>query len=211
VRTLARESVLGSLEGADRQAAVEQLVAASRAGDAQAFGHLYAEYARWVRRYAVRLVRDRARAEDLVAEAFARTWAQLAAGRGPRSGFAAYLRATVVNLHLSQLKKDRNLRWVADIETAAMADPDLAAHIIETSPEDQAIARLLNTRMRVALESLPPRWQVVLLAVYVENESYASVAADLGISLDATYHLAHRARAGMRGALAELARPDSAA
>jgi RNA polymerase sigma-70 factor (ECF subfamily) len=183
----------------------QQLVEAARAGDAQAFGRLYADYAAWVRRYAVRLAGDRALADDLVAEAFARTWAQLAAGRGPRSGFAAYLRATVLNLHLTQLKRDRNLRWVADVETAALADPDLAAHIVATSPEDAAIARLLNATLRQALATLHPRWQFVLVAVYLENQPYASVAARLGLSIDATHHLAQRARAGMRKALDEVA------
>ena len=180
----------------------EQLVEASRVGDAQAYGRLYADYVAWVRRYAVRLAGDRARADDLVAEAFARTWAQLAAGRGPRSGsFAAYLRATVMNLHLSQLKKDRNLRWVADVETAAIADPDLAARIVATSPEDLAISRLLNATLHEALASLHPRWQFVLVAIYLENQPYPAVAARLGLSIAATQQLAQRARAGMRQAL----------
>ena len=180
----------------------EQLIKASRAGDAQAFGQLYADHLAWVRRYAVRLTRDRARADDLVAEAFARTWAQLAAGRGPSpGGFAAYLRATVLNVYLSQLKKDRNLRWVADVESAAMANPELAARIAATSPEDVVIARLLNATLRQALATLHPRWQYVLVSVYLENQPYSSVAAELGLSLPATHQLAQRARAGMRRAL----------
>jgi RNA polymerase sigma-70 factor, ECF subfamily len=183
----------------------EHLLDAARAADAQAFGRLYADYVAWVRRYAVRLTGDRARADDLVSEAFARTWAQLAAGRGPRNGaFAAYLRATVLNLHLSQLKRDRNLRWVADVETAAIADPELAARIVGAGPEDVVLTRLLNATLRRALATLHPRWQFVLVAVYLENQPYPWVAARLGLSVDATHHLAQRARAGMRKALDEL-------
>ena len=88
---------------------------------------------------------------------------------------------------------------------AALANPELAAQIVATSPEDLVIARLLNATLRQALATLHPSWQFVLVAVYLENQPYSSVAAELGLSLAATHQLAQRARAGMRRALDDVA------
>lgn len=139
--------------------AVAQLLDEARAGDPAAFAALYVGHVLSVRRYARRLAGREHQAEDLVAEAFARTWAQLAMGRGPREAFAAYLRAVVLNLHLSALKRDRALRWVSDIEHAALANPDLAARIAERDPgpEEATLERLFNTRLNEALSTLPDR------------------------------------------------------
>ena len=191
--------------------AVAQLLDEARAGDPAAFAALYAGHVRAMRRYARRLAGREHQAEDLVAEAFARTWAQLAIGRGPHEAFAAYLRAVVLNLHLSALKRDRAVRWVPDIEHAALADPDLAARIAErgAGPEEATLEQLFNARLHVALSTLPERWQVVLRKVYVENEPYPSVAAHLGVSVNATRQVARRARQGMRKALDDLSEADT--
>jgi RNA polymerase sigma factor (sigma-70 family) len=193
------------------RARLSQLISDARAGDEAAFAKLYVGHVNPLRRYARRLAVHEHLAEDLVSEAFARTWAQLAAGRGPREAFAAYLRAAVLHLHLNALKKDRALRWVPDVEGAAMANPDLAARIAEDGPEDAVLERLFNDRIKQALATLPHRWQVVLVRIYVENHSYRDVAAHLELTVDATRHLAQRARQGMRRALSELAERDHAA
>lgn len=180
---------------------VPQLIIEARSGDAGAFAQLYAGHVDQVRGYARRLVPSGA-VEDVVAEAFASTWEQLVAGRGPRFAFLAYLRATVMHHHLGQLRRDRLLTWVADIEDAAMANPQLAARIAEESPEHLVLEQLLNARMREALASLPERWQLIIVMVYVEDRPYAQIANQLDLSVGATRQLARRARVGMREALA---------
>lgn len=187
---------------ADRATADAELVDDARNGDQDAFAQLYLNHVGPIRRYARRLASHEHVAEDLVAEAFARTWAQLAAGAGPRQAFSAYVRAAVLNLHLGRLKKDRSLQWVDDIEQAALFNPDLATRIAEETTEDLVLQQLFNDRMRQALATLPHRWQVVLVRVYLDNEPYADVAADLALTVTATRQLAQRARRGMRRALA---------
>ena len=147
-------------------------------------------------------------AEDLVAEAFARTWEQLRAGAGPTTAFMGYLRAVVLHLHLRQLRRDQRFHWVEDVEGAAMADPELAARIAEHSPEHLVLEQLFNARIKEALATLPGRWQRVLVMVYIEDRPYAQIADDLDLSVDATRQLARRARAGMREALAALSERD---
>lgn len=192
-------------------ASVPQLIHASRAGDADAFAQLYAAHVGPLRSYARRLgVRDPA-AEDLVAEAFARTWEQLRAGGGPTVAFMGYLRAVVLNVHLGQLRRDQRLIWVADLDDAGVANPRLAARIIEESPEQALLGQLLHTRLQHALGTLPHRWQQVLVMVYVEARPYREVAVQLGLTVEATRQLSRRARGGARQALATLDDQDCAA
>lgn len=195
---------------ADFEASVGQLVLDARAGDVSAYSALYAGHVYRLRGYARRLAAHDHAAEDLVAEAFAKTWEQLSAGRGPTTAFMGYLRATVLHLHLSQLRYEQRLTWVADIDDAAMANPELAAQIAETSPEDQMIERLFNDRMKEAMATLPQRWQLVLVAVYIEDRPYPEIAQELDLTVAATRQLAQRARQGMRAALAALADEDGA-
>lgn len=183
---------------------VARLVEQARAGDQEAFARLYAGHVAAVRRYARRLVVHEHHVEDLVAEAFTRTWEQLALGKGPRVVFLAYMRAVVMNLHLSRLARDRRLRWVADIEDSPLADPELAARIAEQTPEHLVIQQLLNQRMKQALATLPHRHQLVLVKVYIEGAPYKEVAAHLELTVDATRQLALRARKAMRHVLADL-------
>lgn len=179
---------------------VPQLISDARAGDASAFAELYAGHVDQVRSYARRLV-PAAAVEDVVAEAFASTWEQLVAGGGPQFAFMGYLRATVMHLHLGQLRRDRLLTWVADIDDAAMANPQLAARIAEESPEHLVLEQLLNARMKEALATLPDRWQLIIVMVYVEGRPYAQIASQLDLSVGATRQLARRAWVGLRAAI----------
>jgi RNA polymerase sigma factor (sigma-70 family) len=205
-----------SAENADSVASVSpdsvpQLIRDSRAGDTEAFARLYAGHVGPLRGYARRLVLQEPAAEDLVAEAFARTWEQLRAGGGPTVAFMGYLRAVVLNGHLRQLRRDKGLMWVADLEEAGMACPGLATRLAEQSPEHLVLEQLLHTHLRHALATLPHRWQQVLVMVYVEARSYREVAAQLGLTVEATRQLSVRARGGARQALASLADEDRAA
>lgn len=199
-----------SSRGAERDSPVGQLILQCRAGDADAFTSLYHHHVGRIRAYARRLARHEQAADDLVAEAFARTWEQLRAGRGPDLAFMGYLRAVVLNLHLHHLRVDQGLEWISDIETAALANPDLAARVIEQSPEHLVLDQLFNSHLKQALASLPHRWQQALVMVYIENHPYAHVASQLGLSVEATRQLARRARLGMRHALATLIEDDDA-
>jgi RNA polymerase sigma factor (sigma-70 family) len=174
----------------------------ARDGDDTAFAELYARHVHTVRGYARRLADHEHAAEDLTAEAFTRTWEQLRAGAGPRTAFMAYVRAIVMNLHLRQLRRDARLSWVHDVEDAALADPERAARIAESSPEHLVLDRLLNDRIRHALATLPHHWQLVLVMVYVEGRPFKEVGAHLQLSAEASRQLAVRARRGMREALA---------
>src|SRR2546430_15106951 len=67
------------------------LLAATRAGDTEAFGRLYRRHVDAARRLAGSLAADRGAAQDLVSEAFAKVLAALQRGGGPDAALRAYL------------------------------------------------------------------------------------------------------------------------
>src|SRR2546430_11321812 len=73
------------------------LLAATRAGDTEAFGRLYRRHVGAARRLAASLATDRGAAEELVSEAFAKVLAVLQRGGGPDAAFRAYLHTALRN------------------------------------------------------------------------------------------------------------------
>src|SRR3954447_11541421 len=83
-----------------------ELIAATRGGDAAAFGQLWDRHVEAARRLARRLAGNPADADDLVSEAFTKVLASLRAGNGPDRAFRAYLLASVRNLRCDKARRD---------------------------------------------------------------------------------------------------------
>jgi RNA polymerase sigma factor (sigma-70 family) len=184
------------------------LILLARDGDRTAFGHLYAANVVAIQQYARRLVWHEQAADDLVAEAFLRTWIQLLAGGGPDRFFRAYVRTAVLNLHVTHLHRSERLDLVPDVEVAVVVAPGIATRFLAASPEDVVMVSVVHARLMEALLMLPQRWQTVLVMVYLEDVPYTDVSGTLGLTVDATRHLSMRARAGFRRALTTLHERD---
>ena len=76
----------------------EQLVARTVRGDVAAFELLYDRYAPTVMGLALRVVADRALAEEVVQETFWRVWRNAASFQGQRGAFAGWLLGITRNL-----------------------------------------------------------------------------------------------------------------
>jgi RNA polymerase sigma factor (sigma-70 family) len=150
------------------------------------FADLYAEHRQAARRTALALVPADA-ADDIVAEAFARVLARLAAGGGPRGAFRPYLLAAVRNL-----ARD----WLAERKRTVPVPLDPRAQRVPGAGELVAAAE--EQRMtRRAFESLPARWRAVLWQTEVERRTPAELARTSGMSPNAVAQLASRARFGL--------------
>ncbi len=144
-----------------------------------------------IRDHHVRLVRlayvccgDRSAAEDIVADAYARAWPRLAAGRVDEP--LAYLRKAVLN-RASSWRRHRTV--VRREEARRRAAP---------SPEDAAAAVGDRDRLVDALRRLPvPQVQVVVLR-YLEDLSEAETARQLGLPLGTVKSRAARALEALR-------------
>jgi RNA polymerase sigma-70 factor (sigma-E family) len=133
-------------------------------------------------RLAFLLTGDRGEAEDLLHDAFVRV-----AGRFRHLGFPesfdAYLRKTIVNLHISRLRRRRTER--ASLERASRSSPPVA-----TPPDIETRDELWR-----ALLNLPPRQRAAIVLRYYEDLSERRAADVLRCSVEALRSAAAR---GMR-------------
>src|SRR2546421_3956736 len=106
------------------------LLAAPRAGDAEAYGRLYRRHVDAARRLAGQLAEDPGAAEDLVSEAFAKVLAALQRGGGPDTAFRAYLNTALRNTFYTGRHRDRRLEFTDDLTRYEMVvwlpDPAVA-------------------------------------------------------------------------------------
>lgn len=169
------------------------LIAATRDGDTDAYGVLFARHVDAARRLARGLARD-GDADDLVAEAFAKVLPVLARGEGPDLAFRPYLLTAVRRLDVD---RQRALARTRPTDDEAVLD--------EGEPfTDPAVAGFESTAAARAFASLPERWQVVLWHTEVEGQRPAAIAPLLGLSPNAVSALALRAREGLREAFVSM-------
>lgn len=165
---------------------VEHL-ARCRAGDEEAYAELFRRH-RSSLLAAATAIAGPAIAEDLVAEAFSRTWRLLRSGGGPEYGLKPYLVVAIRNQYLDLIRKDARVTPVEDLGAFERVDD---AHDPVTSVLDAAL-------VSQAFGSLPQRWQDVLWHGTVEGRPLEEVATILGTTVPATRQLAHRAREALR-------------
>jgi RNA polymerase sigma-70 factor (sigma-E family) len=166
----------------------ELAVRSSRDGG---LAELYARFTPPALRLAFLLTGDRALAEDLVHEAFVRCIGRFGHLRA-HEAFDAYLRRTLVNLHISGLRRLRLERaWIArhGVTEAARTTslPDVGAR------ED----------LWHALHALPARQRAALVLRYYEDLSERDTAAVLGCSVGAVKALVQRGSAALRELMSE--------
>jgi RNA polymerase sigma factor (sigma-70 family) len=180
-----------------------ELILAVRAGDRQAYGTLYERHLAAARAHARQLTRSPADADDLVAEAFAKVFTVLRAGRGPDHAFRAYLMTTLRHGLYERARQDRRLELT----------DDMARHDHGIPWSDPVEAELNSALAARAFSTLPERWQVVLWRSEVEGETTAEIGERLGLRPNAVAALAYRAREGLRQAYLQAhltERPDEA-
>lgn len=132
-------------------------------------------------RHAVRMVGDPALAEDLAAEALARTYAHWRRVRDYDHLDAWVLRVTT-NLAIDAMAKRR----IVPVDAPVL------------SPEDAAVLRVTLAQ---ALRSLPARQRDAVVLRYLADMSEADVAASLGVAPGTVKAHLHRAVARLRRTL----------
>ncbi len=139
-------------------------------------------------RYALRLVRDLARAEDLVQEAFLRLQAQTSNVAEPR----AWLYRTVHNLAISQRRvADREVAWPVERGEEAGSGSDMTD--LGLLP-DEHLARWEGIGLvRLGLEGLDERSRQVVHLKFDEGLSYREISERTGLGVGHVGYLLHHA------------------
>ena len=152
------------------------------------FAAVYEQYAQEVYGFALYLSGNRALAEDLAAETFARAW--LAWDRIRVGTVKAYLLMITRNLYRDLLRRRPEVPLGEDWSPTDTA-PD---------PESAAVARSELNAVLAALRVLPETERSVLLMATVGNVAYDAIAVAFGITPAAVKVRVHRARVKLNAA-----------
>lgn len=177
----------------------EQLVARTARGDAAAFEMLYDRYASTAMGLALRIVADRALAEDVVQETFWRVWRNAASFQGQRGSFAGWLLGITRNLAIDLCRR-RKVRPQASInpadETSIETLPDPAVDVAES-----AWTAIKQQQVQAALHDLPPDQRRVIELAYFGGLTRQEIAAKTGEPLGTIHTRARLALKKLRAAL----------
>ena len=173
------------------------LIAQARAGDTQAWGDLYREYAPAIFRFCRRAMPTREDAEDATMEIFMKLRDKLAQYDQSRS-FTAWLYKVAAN-HCWDMLRRRRVRQ--DKETEDVTEIPLEA------PEPNQLEKLIEERtseeVRRALDKLGLRARMALVMRYYSDMSYDEIADALGVRRAFVGVVLLRARHELRQALGE--------
>ena len=164
-----------------------------RAGDRAQFAVLVRRYNQRLFRTARAILGDDAEAEDAVQQAYLDAYRHLDQFRGDAE-FGTWLTRIAVNAAIARLRGRRRLAEVT-AEAPAPAGPVESAH---DAIANQELARLIERHV----DSLPEALRVVLVLRDLEDLDTAETAAVLGISSEAVRVRLHRARASLQASVA---------
>ena len=170
------------------------LVAAAQAGDRDAFGQLYAQYAGGVSRFVGNRLRDRGAVEDLTSETFTRALRRLDSVTDQGRDVGAWFTTIARNLVLDHVKSSRHR-----LETTTAEVVDVDTH--QDSPEQAAITKETAAELHRHVAGLPIAQQECLRRRFWEELSVAETAVAMDRGEGAVKALTHRAIVGLRASL----------
>lgn len=162
---------------------------------------------------ALRLTRDRTRAEDLVADAVVKAWAKFDTLVDLQS-FEKWIFRIMFNTFISDRRRRREVpmsNLSPDDE-----DEDGNASLFEKlhqpfllwwgNPEQQLLNKLLKQDIENALDALPDSFRIVMVMVEIQGFTYAETAETLNIPVGTVRSRLSRARSLLQSVLWQQAR-----
>ena len=162
--------ILTVLAGPDDRA----LIARLQRRDPQALAELYDRHGRTAYSLVLRVVRDKAIAEDLVQETFLRVWNRVHSIDPEKGALGPWLLAIARNRAIDYLRsaagRERNAVELAETDHALLYR-EMEANLLIS---DQA------RRVKAALEKLAPNYRTVMELAYFEGLSQSEMSAKMG-------------------------------
>ena len=155
------------------------LIARLRAGDVDAFEHIFRLYAKVLFDIAVRYVPVRDIAQDLVQDVFCRMWEQRIELH-IRGTLRVYLYAAIRHAALDYLKHERVKQRVADTSPAVGEYPGMSEP--SPLPDQQVLDHERHQLIETAINALPERQRMVFLLRWQHQLSYAETGSIMGLS-----------------------------
>lgn len=176
-----------------------------RSGDRAAFGELVRRHQDRIYNLCVRLLGNRAEAEDMAQATFLKAYANLAKFQ-PRAAFSTWLYRIAVNTCLDHQRRpffESIFRRSASGEEFVLDQPSTAP-----SPEKNLENRQLRSALSRALARLSPKLRAVIVLKEFEGLAYDEIAATLEISLGTVKSRLARARGELQELLQEFREPN---
>ena len=141
--------------------------------------------------FACWLTQDRAEAEDLVQETYAKAW----------KGFSSFQAGTNFRAWMYRILRNTFLtsRTGLKAATVPLEDDDASEAVVESeTPESIYLSRAGAEQLQSAIDALPVLFREVLLLCEVEEMSYQEIAETLGIPIGTVMSRLSRARKILR-------------
>lgn len=183
------ESQLQEDRTTDTSSEIEKLVDRAKNGDGDAFGGLYDMYVDRVYRHIYYRVSNTADAEDLTQQVFIKAWQAIGSYRKTASSFLAWLIKISHNLVIDFYRSRKSEAYI---------DLDITVTKPETDPAHLAETQFNRQEIRQAINKLHGDQQQVILMRFIEDFSYAEIAAALGKSEGAIRVILHRGLAKLK-------------
>jgi RNA polymerase sigma-70 factor (ECF subfamily) len=156
---------------------LERLLAAVALGNRAAFEALYRATSRRLFGLCVRLLGDRAEAEDVLQETFATLWRKAAQYDAQRGGPMGWLAMIARNKAIDRRRSMSASRLTGPLALADdVADPT-------ASPPQAAQAQIERKRLDGCLEQLDPRRRTLIHAAFFDGSTYEELATRTGSPL----------------------------
>lgn len=168
----------------------KDLVEQCLSGKREAYGRLYQLYSKQMFGVAVRIVKEKEEAEDVLQEAFTDAFRNLRSFRGDAS-FGSWLKRIVVNKSLNRVKKKK-------LEFREMIQQDFVEE--RHSP---AYPELSVSEIQRAMEHLADGFRIVLTLYLFEGYTHKEIAQELEISEGTSKSQYMRAKARLKELLIE--------
>lgn len=152
------------------------LIARVALGDRKAFSALYAETSAKLFGVSLRILKDRAQAEDAVQEVYVRIWRRAGSFRVGQASAMAWLVTIARNQAIDMVRA----RQPATLEY------DDAPDVADTDPDPEARAAMSGEARRIeaCLGELEADKAAAVVAAYVEGLSYLELAGQNGVPLN---------------------------
>jgi RNA polymerase sigma-70 factor (ECF subfamily) len=161
--------------GTERQDQDAILAGRIRSGDREAIGELYDRYAGIAMAVAIRVLRDRGAAEDVVHDAFVAVWQKIDRFDVEYGSLRSWLLTIVRNRAIDRLRRARPTTDVDELDSRSL---------LRSTPNptwDAAIASTARRALAAAVATLPAEQRQAVELAYFEGLTYREVAVRVGI------------------------------
>lgn len=149
----------------------EELIAKCLKGDQRAQQALFEKFAGKMMSVCMRYAGDREKAQDLLQDGFVKVFVHLDKFKNEGS-FEGWIRRTMVNTALDELRKRNRLQVDADISEA-----EYLAGAAETLTSKMRVEEMMNI-----IQEMPTGYRTVFNMYAIEGYSHQEIADELGVS-----------------------------